>query len=149
MSYSETSLPIIDTHGTKKYQLDFESGGISPAYDFWSVSIYRPPTYAKWSVHYSVGEWCQALTHGTDGSLKLYLQHTPPDSETINNWIPTPSGPYGAELRLYELPAGSTGTVHTFTLSSSEGGWVGGPPAKSMAQANNKLAQHFWNLTLH
>ena len=125
MRYDETSLPAIDTDGTGRCRLDFEAsyllkfeaGEHPPLYDFWSVSIYRPPSYAKWSVHYSVGDWCEALVFEADGSLRLYLQHTPPDSGT-SNWIPTPSGPYGAELHIYELPTGREGAVHTFTLST-------------------------------
>lgn len=125
MPYNETSLPAIDTHGTGRcrldfessYLLDFEAGNLPPVYDFWSVSIYRPPSIATWSVHYSSGDWCEALVYEADGSLRLYLQHSPPALGT-SNWIPTPSGPYGAKLHIYELPAGREGAVHTFTLSS-------------------------------
>ncbi len=125
MLYQETTLPLTATLDTRKcgldfeasYRLDFEAGELPPVYDFWSVSIYRPPSSAAWSVHYSAGDWCEALVYEADGSLRLYLQHTPPASGT-SNWIPTPLGPYGAELHIYELPAGTEGAVHTFTLSS-------------------------------
>jgi len=125
MLYDQANLPTIETHGTgmcrldfdASYLLDFEAGQLPPVYDFWSVSIYRPPSSSTWSVHYSAGDWCEALVYEADGSLRLYLQHAPPDSGT-SNWIPTPSGPYGAELHIYELPAGREGAVHTFTLSS-------------------------------
>jgi hypothetical protein len=123
--HHETSLPISDTHGVRKYRLDFEAGALPPLYDYWSVSIYRAPSYAIWSECYSVGDWCEALVHGTDGSLSLYLQHTPPPASGTSNWIPTPSGPYRVELRIYEIPAGRGGTVHTFTLSSFEGDSLG------------------------
>jgi hypothetical protein len=122
--YNETSLPRSDTHGARKYRLDFEAGALPPLYDFWSVCIYRPLPYATWSEHYSIGDWCEALVHEADGSLSLYLQQMPPVLGT-SNWIPTPSGPYSAELHIYELPAGRSGAIHTFTLSSSGGDGVG------------------------
>ncbi|MBC8188380.1 MAG: DUF1214 domain-containing protein [Proteobacteria bacterium] len=125
MKYNETTLPAINTHGTGEcrldfeasYLLEFEAGDLPPVYDFWSVSVYHPPSLERWSIHYSVGEWCDNLVFEADGSLRLYLQHAAPASNT-NNWIPTPLGQYGAELHIYELPAGREGAVHTFTLSS-------------------------------
>ncbi len=118
------SLPRSDIDDGRKYRLDFEAGALPPLYDFWSISIYQAPTYAKWSVHYGVGDWCEGLVHEADGSLSIYLQHTPPVSRT-SNWIPTPPGPYSAELQIYELPSGKAGAIHTFTLSSSGGDWTG------------------------
>ena len=112
--------------GTRKYRLDFEAGALLTVYDFWSISIVDARTRANSIERYSVGDWSEGLVHGDDGFLSLYLQHAPPASGT-RNWVPTPSGSFLAELRLYELPAGvsgKAGAVHSFILSSDEAGGV-------------------------
>ena len=111
-------------NGTREYRLDFEAGALLTVCDFWSISIVDARTRANSIERYSVGDWSEGLVHGDDGFLSLYLQHAPPASGTCN-WVPTPSGSFLAELRLYELPAGvsgKAGAVHSFILSSDEAG---------------------------
>ena len=129
VQWLEATVSCNDGHplvGTTKYQIVCEAGALPPVYDFWSVSICDARTRGNSFERCSVGDWSEGPVHGDDGSLSLYLQHAPPASGT-RNWVPTPSGSFLAELRLYELPAGvsgKAGAVHSFILSSDEAGGV-------------------------
>lgn len=123
---SNRGQPLI---GTSKYRLDFEPGALPPVYDSWSISIYDAQTHANEIERTSIGAWSEGLVHGIDGSLSLYLQHSPPTTGT-SNWIPTPAGSFVPVLRLYETPAEDSEAeareVHLFILTVSDvGGSVG------------------------
>lgn len=87
--------------GNRKYRLDFDAGALPPVYDLWSVSVYDARTFGNSLERYSQGDWSEGLKYRDDGSLSLYLQHSPPASG-LSNWIPTPSRDFVVVLRLYE-----------------------------------------------
>ena len=41
------------------------------------------------------------LKHDADGGLTLYAQHDSPGKDKESNWLPAPSGPFAAAMRLY------------------------------------------------
>lgn len=41
------------------------------------------------------------LKRDADGGLTLYVQHDSPGKDLESNWLPAPSGPFMAVLRLY------------------------------------------------
>ncbi|MNT99406.1 hypothetical protein D3C72_2422450 [compost metagenome] len=41
------------------------------------------------------------LKRDADGGITLYVQHESPGKELESNWLPAPSGPFVAALRLF------------------------------------------------
>ena len=41
------------------------------------------------------------LTSNPDGSLTLYIQNGPPETDNQPNWLPSPAGPFTMYMRLY------------------------------------------------
>jgi hypothetical protein len=41
------------------------------------------------------------LKRDADGGLTLYVQHDSPGKDKESNWLPAPSGPFAAYMRLY------------------------------------------------
>ncbi|WP_170150229.1 DUF1254 domain-containing protein [Parahaliea mediterranea] len=88
--------------GEHRYRMHFAPGQLPPVDGFWSLSVYTLD--AKLAPNpierYSIGDRSDQLQFNSDGSLTLYLQHTPPDEQA--NWLPTPAGHFLAVMRLYE-----------------------------------------------
>jgi len=49
---------------------------------------------------YALGNRSPQLKYNPDGSLDIYLQHSPPPGHT-SNWLPAPSGAFEVTLRMY------------------------------------------------
>ncbi len=76
---------------------------LPPAKYFWSLTIYNSDGGLVHNsiARYSVGDRSEFLRYNEDGSLTLYLQSTPPNSEGVTNWLPTPNGPFSITMRMY------------------------------------------------
>ena len=69
---------------------------------FWSVTLYGPDQFftANAIDRYAIGDRTPGLTKNADGSLDLYVQHTPPAGHQ-GNWLPSPLGGFSLMLRMY------------------------------------------------
>ena len=96
-----------------RYSLTFPAGMLPPSGAFWSLTLYEPDAdgslffYDNPQNRYAIGSGSPGLSHASDGSLTLQIQHEDPASGEVDlNWLPAPSGPFALILRVY-LP-GST-----------------------------------------
>jgi hypothetical protein len=91
--------------GEGEYELHFSGDNLPPVDAFWSLTLYKAdmnlvPTPAN---RYAVGDRTAGLVRDSDGGIKIYIQHAPPDDERIPNWLPCPeSGTWFVILRLYQ-----------------------------------------------
>ncbi|MGH1350465.1 MAG: DUF1254 domain-containing protein [Methyloligellaceae bacterium] len=88
--------------GTNQYKIQFPKGKIPPVKGFWSLTIYDKEGFlvANTLSRYSIGSNSK-LQYNRDGSLDIFIQHTPPASDKQSNWLPAPSGPFEVTLRMY------------------------------------------------
>lgn len=89
----------------RRYELRFAPGALPPVNAFWSVTLYELPSSLlvknpidRFLINSTM---LPELVRGADGGLTLYLQHDPPGANERANWLPAPSGPFFAVLRLY------------------------------------------------
>lgn len=91
--------------GSKKYTMHFAKGEQPPVAGFWSLSMYNLSDgsfVANDARRYSIGDRTPGLVTNDDGSLDLFIQHTAPDDVGQRaNWLPSPSGGFYLDLRLY------------------------------------------------
>src|SRR5215831_17618170 len=91
--------------GSHKYALRFDKGKLPPVDAFWSVTMYSLPErllVANPLKRYLVNSpMLPNLKQDKSGGLTLYLQHDSPGKALESNWLPAPSGPFLAVLRLY------------------------------------------------
>lgn len=77
---------------------------------FWSLSMYEKDADGRLFFaanpigRYSIGDRTAGLKRGADGTIEILLQHEPPVSGDIRNWLPAPKGEYAITLRAY-LPS--------------------------------------------
>ncbi len=88
---------------SNNYMITFAADEIPPADYFWSLSIYdqRQAFIENEIDRYSIGDRSDFLVYNDDGSLTIYLQDENPGDALESNWLPIPSGPFSASLRLY------------------------------------------------
>src|SRR5262245_53540284 len=88
--------------GVHRYRLTFPPGQAPPARYFWSVTMYDSTGYlvANPIDRYSIGPSHPPLVKQPDGSIVIAIQHDPP-SEPGVNWLPSPTGSFRLNLRLY------------------------------------------------
>jgi len=91
--------------GTNKYTLTFPDGQLPPANAFWSVTMYKLPESLL--VDNPINRYVinspmlPELDKNPDGSLTIYIQNSPPESDKTANWLPAPPGPFQALMRVY------------------------------------------------
>jgi hypothetical protein len=99
----------LDGSNRNGYVLSFPMGQAPEASRFWSVTAYTPeaielvPNPAN---KYVVASYTPGLGLEMDGSLPIYMAHTPPSGVAPANWLPVPPGPFNVMLRVYG-PQGS------------------------------------------
>jgi hypothetical protein len=97
-------------NGNHAYQLTFPAGAIPQAKRFWSLTAYIPPGITlvpNTASKYAVASYTPGLKTNPDGSITIYLQHSPPAAALRPNWLPIPQGPFSVILRVYG-PLGNT-----------------------------------------
>jgi hypothetical protein len=69
---------------------------------FWSLTLYNEHHFfAPNEINrYSLGTKNKTLKYGADGSLTLYVQADPPQTQR-DNWLPTPKGDFSLYVRAY------------------------------------------------
>ena len=88
--------------GASSYRLVFRKGEEPPNRAFWSLTLYDADGYlvANPQRRYAIGDSHPPLRRKADGSVVVVLQRTKP-AEAGVNWLPTPSGPFRLNLRIY------------------------------------------------
>jgi hypothetical protein len=91
--------------GAKGYTLRFGAEQLPPVNAFWSLTLYELPSsllYANALDRYLINSpMVDGLKRDPDGGVTLYVQHETPGPEKESNWLPAPSGPFFAVMRLY------------------------------------------------
>ena len=91
--------------GSNKYTLRFEPGQLPPVHSFWSLTMYELPEslLVKNPINRYLlnSPMMDDFVRDTDGGITLYLQHESPGRDKEPNWLPAPTGPFSATLRLY------------------------------------------------
>jgi hypothetical protein len=89
-----------------RYTLRFAPGQLPPVNAFWSVTLYELPAQllsANPLNRYLINSpMLPTLKRDADGGLTIYIQHESPGQGREANWLPAPSGPIMAALRLYQ-----------------------------------------------
>jgi hypothetical protein len=86
-----------------RYAIRFTRAQLPPVDAFWSLTMYGRPDQlmvANPIGRYSIGDR-STLRYGGDGSLIVYIQHSPPAPQNRSNWLPAPDGPFSLQLRMY------------------------------------------------
>ena len=111
-SNEEAMYPVLSTDsdgapltGADKYTLTFPDGQLPPVNAFWSVTMYQLPESLlvdnpinRYAINSAM---LPDLARNPDGSLTLYIQNSPPESDKQANWLPAPPGPFTVFMRLY------------------------------------------------
>ncbi|MBS44047.1 MAG: hypothetical protein CMH83_12970 [Nocardioides sp.] len=94
-----TGLPYV---GTNTYRLVLPADDMPPARYFWSLTMYDSDGYLVPTPtgRYAVGPTHPPYVTRPDGSAVVIMSPTRPDDRTVN-WLPTPSGQFRLNLRLY------------------------------------------------
>jgi hypothetical protein len=89
--------------GAQRYVIHFDADRLPPAHAFWSITMYDKNGFqtANELNRFAIGDRDQ-LRYNSDGSLDIYLQHDNPGPDKVNNWLPSPAGPLGVTMRLYQ-----------------------------------------------
>lgn len=91
--------------GSHRYSLRFAPGRLPPVNSFWSLTMYELPESLL--VENPINRYLLNSTmldefvRDEDGGITLYLQHDSPGKDKEANWLPAPSGPFSAVMRLY------------------------------------------------
>ncbi len=88
--------------GTRNYLLHFPAGGLPPARAFWSLTLYGTDAFLveNSAKRYAIRDRTPGLQTNSDGSLDIYLQHSPPLGHE-SNWLPTPIEQFVLNVRFF------------------------------------------------
>jgi hypothetical protein len=91
--------------GSHRYAFRFPPGQLPPVNAFWLVTLYEllaSLLYANPLNRYLINSpMLPDLKRDADGRITLYIQHDSPGKDREGNWLPAPSGPFFAVMRLY------------------------------------------------
>ncbi len=108
--------------GSHTYLIHFPAGQLPPARYFWSLTMYDANFYLVSNpLHrYELASHTAGLKRNPDGSLDIYIQHTPPAGHE-SNWLPAPAaGRFEVTLRLYGPEASALGGRYTYPADRSD-----------------------------
>ncbi|HRD59945.1 MAG TPA: DUF1254 domain-containing protein [Nocardioides sp.] len=88
--------------GDTDYVIHFDTDQLPPAAAFWSITMYDDEGFqsANELDRFAIGDR-DDLRYNSDGSLDIYIQHTNPGPDRVDNWLPAPNSPLGVTMRLY------------------------------------------------
>ena len=88
--------------GSHRYTVTFAPGQTPPVRAFWSLTMYTLDGFlvANPDRVYVLGDTHPPLVKRPDGSVVIAVQQSRPADATVN-WLPTPSGGFRLNLRLY------------------------------------------------
>ena len=88
-----------------RYELRFAPSQLPPVNSFWSLTVYRLPESLlvdnpldRYLINSSM---LPDLQSDPDGGITIYVQSNSPGEDRETNWLPAPSGPFLAIMRLY------------------------------------------------
>jgi hypothetical protein len=88
-----------------RYALRFAPDKLPPVNAFWSLTMYELPAsllVANPLNRYLINSpMLPKLQRDADGGVTLHVQHNSPGKDKESNWLPAPTGPFWAILRLY------------------------------------------------
>ena len=115
--YQDLDLSGARLNGQNRYTVTFAKDQTPPVHGFWSLTLYNEHHFfAPNEINrYSLGTKNKTLKYGADGSLTLYVQADPPQTQR-DNWLPTPKSDFSLYVRAYWAKTAVT-----------EGSWT--PPA--------------------
>ena len=91
--------------GANRYALRFAPGELPPVNAFWSLTMYEMPAsllVANPLNRYLLNSpMLPQFKRDADGGITLYLQNESPGADMEANWLPAPTGPFIAFMRLY------------------------------------------------
>ena len=91
--------------GANRYELRFAPGDLPPVNAFWSLTLYELPSSllsANPLNRYLINSpMLPSLKRDDDGGVTLIIQHADPGADQRANWLPAPTGPFFAVMRLY------------------------------------------------
>ncbi len=104
-------------NGADRYVITFPADALPPARYFWSLTMYD----ADFSLvpnslgRYALANHIPGLKYSADGSLTVYVQHSPPPADEQSNWLPAPAaGNFEVTLRLYGPGASALDRTYTY-----------------------------------
>lgn len=91
----------VPLNGSNQYLIHFDKGQLPPTHAFWSITMYNDQQFfVENPLHrYNISS-SDPLHYNQDGSLDIYIQHTPPKVES--NWLPAPEGGFNLIMRIYQ-----------------------------------------------
>jgi hypothetical protein len=88
-----------------RYTVRLAPGQLPPVNAFWSLTMYELPSSLlsanPLSRHLLNSPMLPQFKKDADGGLTFYIQHESPGADKEANWLPAPSGPFFAVMRLY------------------------------------------------
>lgn len=88
--------------GARDYRMVFEADDLPPARYFWSLTMYDLAGFLVDNPidRYSLGPSHPPLATRPDGSIVVAISHDEPTEANVN-WLPSPSGAFRLNMRLY------------------------------------------------